>query len=235
MSLFWRYFREGPKRNWLSRARHDAALFAVLPRLGGRLADIGCGVKPYAAQLAPHVTEHIGIDHPDTPHDAARADILASAYEVPEPDGAFDSVLCTAVLEHLEEPQQALNEAARLLRPGGVAVYTVPFIWHLHEAPRDFFRYSRYGLEHLFTQAGFVDLEIEPLSGFWVTFAQLLSYKLYQFKKGAWLLHRIPLIDVAATFIQLLGLALERFDPATEWTWMYRVVARMPDAATPTP
>lgn len=226
MSRAWTYFRRGPRRNWLVRALHDDALADAVPLLHGRLADIGCSDKPYAQLVAPHIDQHVGIDHADTPHAHAAPDISASAYAVPEPDGAFDSVLCTAVLEHLEEPAAALSEAHRLLAPGGVAVYTAPFIWHLHEAPRDFFRYSRFGLEHLFTQAGFVDIDLQPLSGFWVTGAQLLSYKLYRYKKGRPWLRFIPLPGLAANLAQFAGLLLDRVDHAPDWTWMYLVTAR---------
>jgi SAM-dependent methyltransferase len=84
------------------------------------------------------------------------------------------------VLEHLEEPEAAIRECHRVLRPGGTAIYTVPFIWHLHEEPRDFFRYSKYGLRYLFEKVGFEIVELRALSGFWVTFGQLFVYNLYR-------------------------------------------------------
>ncbi len=68
--------------------------------------------------------------------------MLATAYEIPLEDGSFDTVLMTEVLEHLEEPARGLAEAGRLLRPGGKLILTTPFMWPLHEEPRDFFRYS---------------------------------------------------------------------------------------------
>lgn len=40
--------------------------------LKGRLIDIGCGTKPYKDLLAPFVTEHIGLDHENSPHDKSR-------------------------------------------------------------------------------------------------------------------------------------------------------------------
>jgi len=106
--------------------------------LRGRLIDIGCGTKPYKELLAPYVTEHIGVDHVDTFHDKSNIDIFGTAYEIPADDESFDSAICTAVLEHLEEPEVALRECHRVLKKGGIAVYSVPFIWHLHEEPRDF-------------------------------------------------------------------------------------------------
>ena len=123
--------------------------------INGRLVDIGCGTKPYREMMAPFVSEHIGVDHEGSSHDRSNMDLIGTAYEIPVPNTAFDSALCTFVLEHLEEPEQALCECYRVLKPGAHAVYQVPFIWHLHEHPRDFYRYSRYGLEHLFRKVGF--------------------------------------------------------------------------------
>jgi len=235
MGRAWQYFRRGPARNWLTRARHDDALAAAVPQLRGRLVDIGCSDKPYADLIAPHVTEHVGVDHADTPHDHAQPDLVATAYDIPAPDASFDSALCTCVLEHLEEPQRAINECHRLLKPGGVALYTVPFIWHEHEAPRDFYRYTRFGLTHLFTQAGFDPPDVRPLAGFWITFGQLLSYKLFKFKKGSRLLRAVPLVEAAAHTIQFVALYLDRWDPAPEWSWLHLVVARKAEPPAPTP
>jgi ubiquinone/menaquinone biosynthesis C-methylase UbiE len=117
--------------------------------LSGRLIDIGCGTKPYKDLLAPYVTEHVGIDHPNTLHDKSNIDRFGTAYEIPASDESFDSAICTAVLEHLEEAELALKECWRVLKQGGIAIYSVPFIWHLHEEPRDFYRFSKYGLKYL--------------------------------------------------------------------------------------
>src|SRR5258706_1949816 len=120
--------------------RRCASLF-----LKDRLIDIGCGEKPYCEMLRPFITEHVGVDHAETLHDKSRVDLFGTAYSIPVEDGSFDYALCTAVLEHLEEPELALRECYRVLKRGGCAVYSVPFIWHLHEEPRDFFRYSKFG------------------------------------------------------------------------------------------
>jgi len=78
---------------------------AVRKYARGRLIDIGCGEKPYAEMAKPYVTEHIGIDHEGTLHDKTNIDRFGTAYEIPAEDGEFDSAICTAVLEHLEEPE----------------------------------------------------------------------------------------------------------------------------------
>jgi SAM-dependent methyltransferase len=192
--------------------------------LFGSLIDIGCGIKPYSKLLEPFVSDHVGVDHEVTFHDKSNIDLFGTAYEIPVEKETFDTAICTAVLEHLEEPEQALRECNRVLKPGGIAVYSVPFIWHLHEEPRDFYRYTKYGLKYLFEKAGFEIVELEALSGFWVTFGQLFVYNIYRFNRGP--LRFIPIIPIIGLAIQGISYILDRFDKSEQWTWMYMVVAR---------
>jgi SAM-dependent methyltransferase len=192
--------------------------------LSGRMIDIGCGIKPYKDLLAPYVAEHIGVDHKDSLHDKENIDLFGTAYEIPAEDASFDSAVCTAVLEHLEEPELALRECYRVLKPEGIAIYTVPFIWHLHEEPRDFYRFSKYGLSYLFTKAGFEVVEIKALSGFWVTFGQLFVYNLYRFNRGP--LRWLRIVDVLGLMIQFISYLLDKIDKSEQWTWMYMIVVR---------
>ena len=217
--------------NWLVYAIGDRALAAALRAhvRGGLLLDIGCGRKPYAALTRGLAERHIGVDHPASQHGRAALDAASSAYRLPFRDGTFRSVLSTSVLEHLEEPAAALREACRVLEPGGVAVYVTPFLWHVHEEPRDFYRYTRYGLKHLFGAAGFTQVEVTALSGFWVTFGQLLTYQLFRLHRGP--LRWIPVIPLLGSLVQglaLLAHALDRSAQSRKWTWAYLTVARRP-------
>lgn len=214
-------------KNWLIYRIHDRALnFYAKKHFKGLLLDIGCGEKPYKNLLAPYVTEHVGVDYLDTSHDKSNIDRFGTAYNIPAGDGEFDSALCTAVLEHLEEPELALRECHRVLKRGGIAIYSVPFIWHLHEEPRDFYRFSKYGLKYLFEKVGFEVIEINALSGFWVTFGQLFVYNIYRFKRGP--LRLIPIIPSIGLVVQGISYLLDKIDKAEQWTWMYMVVARKP-------
>jgi ubiquinone/menaquinone biosynthesis C-methylase UbiE len=190
----------------------------------GSMIDIGCGKKPYAPVLKSYVTEHIGVDHPGTLHDKSNIDVFGTAYEIPLESNYFDSAICTAVLEHLEEPEMAIRECHRVLKQGGVAIYSMPFIWHLHEEPRDFFRYSKYGLKYLFEKGGFQIVEMIPLSGFIVTFIQMKLYYLKRFDRGV--IRWLGLFRAYAWIMQKIGFFLNKYDKSYKWTWMYIVVAR---------
>ncbi len=192
--------------------------------LKGKLIDIGCGTKPYREMISPYITEHIGVDHKDSLHDQSSVDLFGTAYHIQMDDETFDAAISTAVLEHLEEPELALKECYRVLKSGGIAVYSVPFIWHLHEEPRDFYRFTKYGLKYLFEKVGFEIIELNALSGFWVTFGQLSVYNLHRFNRGP--LRWLHMIDGIGLVMQAIAYLLDRLDKTEQWTWMYMVVAR---------
>lgn len=192
----------------------------------GKLLDIGCGDKNKKSVFEPYVTAYLGLDHAESLHGLEAVDIVASAYETTEQEASYDTIVSTAVLEHLEEPQKALNEAYRVLRPKGYAIYTVPLFWHLHEEPSDFYRYTEYGLKYLFENAGFEIIELKPLSGFLVTFFTELGYYLQRFKKG-------PLSFLVDALVAVSNCLIPRLDSGIlrneKFTWMYLVVVRKPE------
>ena len=211
------------EHNWLVHRIHDAALRIALQQYAcGVLVDIGCGKKPYQTMTEGLVTTHIGLDHPGSFHSKSQVDILATAYETSLADNSVDTVLCTVVLEHLECPQDALNEFFRILKPGGYLILSAPLFWHLHEEPRDFYRYTKHGLSHLFTTADFEIVEIKPLSGFIVTFGQELVYVLNQLRRGPL---RYP-VALVQTIIQASAFWLNRWDWSYGFTWAYLAVAK---------
>ena len=215
--------------NRLIRKMLRKAVAARVPKyFSGRLADIGCGVKPYARIVRPYVSEHVGIDHAGASHGMAGVDIVATAYSIPVPDESFDCFLLTEVLEHLEEPVQALAECRRILRPGGAGIITVPFLWHLHEDPRDFFRYSAFGLRHVVEQAGLEVVEIVSLGGFWTTTGEFAAYNLRPFRHRP--LNLVPIVPVMTPIILWAAEKMERWSPRPRWASHQVAVVRRPIA-----
>ena len=101
-----RRFLKCNSHNWLVHKIIWNSLSDIIPKYAaGRLLDIGCGEKPYKDLLAPYLSEHVGLDYLETLHIKSNIDLFAAAYEIPEEDASFDCALCTAVIEHLEEPE----------------------------------------------------------------------------------------------------------------------------------
>jgi SAM-dependent methyltransferase len=206
------------------RQVHNALAIAAEAHAHGRLVDIGCGLKPYAGLFAPYVSEHIGVDHPESPHALTSVDVLATAYEIPLEDGTFNTALMSEVLEHLEEPREALAEAHRLLRSDGKMILTTPFMWPLHEEPRDFFRYTPHGLRYLFESAGFKDVQIQPMAGQWSTLALLHGYAL----RGSPLRRLGGLLAAYVRVAHWSAVKLDRWRYQPWMSWNHLVVARKP-------
>src|SRR5579885_2976563 len=120
-------------------ARWTRAIQA-LPFKQGRVLDLGCAFGFATRRLARRGYETVGVDV--SPAYIARARrahpqgvyLLASAEAVPLPDSSFDGVLFLDVLEHVHDERAALAEIARLLKPGGTLVLSVPhrgLLWRL--------------------------------------------------------------------------------------------------------
>lgn len=166
-----------------------------LATLEGRVIDVGCGVQPYRRFLGPGVTEHVGVDRLGA---FAQPDLVGDALNLPVPDGSFDAALSTQVLEHVPDPASALKELARVLRPGGTLILTCPGTWPHHEQPYDFFRFTRYGLEHLLEQAGFRVVEFKALGGIWATIGQMICLEVTRWPlRFIW----VPLVNRLASFM----------------------------------
>lgn len=139
---------------------------------GARVLDVGAGLAPYRGHFAHAVYQTH--DWPNSVHDRAPDIVGDVAVGLDVPAGSFDAILCTEVLEHVLTPADALGELRRLLRPGGQLGLTVPFVVALHEEPWDYWRPTRYALAATLEAAGFGEVEIMPLSGWFGTLAEIL-------------------------------------------------------------
>ena len=127
--------------------------FIAAHATAGRTLDIGAQNGPYAT----HFPHRIGLDI----RPGAGVAIIGDAQALGIGDATFDTVLCTEVLEHLPEPQKAVDEMYRVLRPGGELLLTTRFLFPIHDAPHDYFRYTKYGLRHLLRRFDIVELNEE--------------------------------------------------------------------------
>ena len=129
--------------------------------MSGRVLDIGAADRWIESKLPPSV-ECVALDYPCTGRDlyGSKPDVVGDGARLPFVDGCLDGVLCLEVLEHVAEPEAVLKEITRVLKPGGRAWITMPFLYPLHDAPFDFQRFTEYGLRRSMRQAG---LEITDL------------------------------------------------------------------------
>lgn len=133
----------------LRRVLEESA--ARLPR-GDLFVDLGCGGMPYRSIFERTSARYVGADLPRN----AAADVhLDDAGRAPLADGSADVVLSSQVLEHVLSPREYLDEAHRLLKPGGLLLLSTHGYWMYHPDPTDFWRWTRDGLVRQIEDCGF--------------------------------------------------------------------------------
>jgi len=146
------------------------------PDLTGRVADLGCGQMPYRVYLRH--TEYFSLDYPTTvvlDKYVKEPDIYGDLASIPFVTECMDGVICIQVLEHVPDPTTVMSEISRILRPGGILLLSVPFIYPLHDEPYDFFRFTEHGLTRLVQQCGMEILELDAQGGFFSLAGELFN------------------------------------------------------------
>lgn len=128
----------------------------------GIVVDIGAADRWVASRL-PDDAHYLALDYPATSERFydSRPDIFGDASHLPIGDSRIDHVVCLQVVEHLRDPSGALCEMRRVLRPGGCAWLSIPFVYPIHNEPYDFQRYTEFGLRREAENAGFEFVSIE--------------------------------------------------------------------------
>lgn len=123
--------------------------------VSGRVLDIGAADRWIESSL-PDTLDYIALDYPATGKDmyGAKPDVFADAGALPFSDACFDGVICLEVLEHVPDPAMVMAEISRVLKSGGRAWISMPFLYPLHDAPFDFQRYTAFGLGRDANRAG---------------------------------------------------------------------------------
>lgn len=124
------------------------------------------------------------------------ADIICDAARLPVATGAVDAVICSEMLEHVPNPEPVLMEMARALRPGGVFLATVPFLFQIHADPEDFARYTETFWRATLTRMGLEIVEIRPQGGYHAVMAGFLH---------SWLLDRHKRFNRSRPWIRTIG------------------------------
>lgn len=165
---------------------------------GFRVFDIGCGNKPFEQYIRTLIKRdepeyYVGCDIAQSSEQ--KVDIICDAANISVKESVYDVVICTEVVEHVFEHRKVFEEAYGLLRPGGVFIVSAPFVWDIHEAPYDFYRFTRYGFQRLLSETGFEIVGELPCGGKWATVGQVMLLAIQGKKdaKKSWFVARIML------------------------------------------
>jgi SAM-dependent methyltransferase len=195
----WIVFRnDGAQREWIRAHAH------------GRVLDIGSADGYVGAWLEG--CEYFALDYPTTARNlyGTRPHVFADGAALPFADETFDTVLLLEVLEHVADARSVLANIARVLKPGGVLLLSVPFLYPLHDAPYDHRRFTAPGLEAAIRRAGLDAGKAIPRNRGFETIALLASIAcaeaaLDAVRARSWRIVLAPMALIAIPFANAFG------------------------------
>lgn len=111
------------------------------------IVDVGAGGRQIVSKV-------IGVDFIPFKNTRVVSDIHSFAFK----DESVDAIFCTGTLEHIENPSQAMKEIFRVLKPGGIGHFEVPFMQPYHKDPEDYWRWTLNGLRLFARLHGFEEI-----------------------------------------------------------------------------
>ncbi len=184
-------------------------------REGQIVLDAGAGEARHRRQFTRGRYVALDSGTGDPGWNYSNLDVRADLERLPLRKESVDHVLCMVVLEHTRNPHLVLAEIARVLKSRGSLHMVIPFLWEEHQAPHDYFRFTRYGARLLFESLPLRIEVLEPLGGFFWLCARRSVSLLTFFQQGwRWVLFALLapffgfLIPIALYFMD--GLDSER-------------------------
>ena len=118
----------------------------------GHVLDVGAKGAPYLRQI-PHA-HYLRLDITETTNPDICCDIHSFEWE----SDSFDTVIAIEILEHLYDPQRAIDRVLHVLKPGGVCIASTRFLYRYHPDPKDYYRFTWDSLEYLFRRFSHVEV-----------------------------------------------------------------------------
>lgn len=169
-----------------------------------RIINVGSGVHRYRRTI-------LNLD--TFPY--REVDVVGDATQMPFTDNTFDGALCECLIEHVPEPKRVVAEVLRVLKPGGEAFFTAPFVYPFHACPHDYYRWSSMGMRELFRNAEIVEIASRSGPTSALT-AQLVTWLAITFSFGSEKLYKI--------------LAMVLLIPIAPFKFLDKLIGRLPTA-----
>ncbi|GAB4418623.1 MAG: hypothetical protein OHK0021_23740 [Bryobacter sp.] len=184
--------------------------FAVsLPR-GALLLDAGAGEGQYRHHF-PHC-RYLGLDLGigDEAWNYAGLDLVGDLLKLPLRDASVEALLSVVTLEHVWDPRRAIEEMARVAKPGARLLLVAPLEWEEHQQPHDYYRFTRFALSRLLEGNGWRIVRLEAGGGFFRLLSRRLMNALQFFPAPLLLLLALGVVPLALLVGLLDGLDRQR-------------------------
>lgn len=201
-----------------------------------RVLDAGAGESPYAEMFKNQRYIALDFGRGEQTWNYKSLNIIGDVQHLPIRSECMDYVISTQVMEHVPEPYLLLKGMYDVLKPGGSLFLTAPLSFGEHQPPYDYYRYTRYGLEHLLKKAGFKIQSIEARGGYFTFLAVMMMWIYLLFfpperkRYLKWLFLPLQLL-VGGLFLMILPPVVswfDRFDTQKSITLGYKVIALKP-------
>ena len=143
-----------------------------MPHVRGRVLDLGAGLAKYKETIKKYATDYIACDVKKNENIDTVCDVTNLVF----PPESFDTVISTQVFEHVDNPFTVAQEIKKVLKTGGNAIITAPFMFPFHADPKDNFRFSREGLEEIFKSFGFEIINSGIYGGFFMVLSEMIHF-----------------------------------------------------------
>lgn len=203
------------------RLLEENTSFAQTMLPNSMVLDAGCGDAPYKHLFTDMRYETADFAQSDRPY-AEQITYVCDLKSIPAKNNRFDYIVFNQVLEHIPEPQAVLDELYRVLKPGGKMICTAPLMYHEHEQPYDFHRYTQFGWKHLLEKSGFTIERLDWLEGFFGLcgyYMETIYYNLPRKKrdiKGKTGSVAAPALAILHPFIGLCAVLFHRLEKHTK-------------------
>ena len=155
-----------------ARIATELVINGFLSEMNEKIHILDIGAKKHVSRNLLNSSSYTTCDIIDHP----TVDVICDAHNLPFDSEKFDLILCIEVLEHLKNPQKAIDEMFRVLKQDGEIIISTRFIFPFHPDPFDYYRFTVQSLEDLLIK--FSDLKIKPAGGLPVSVAMLLLHAL---------------------------------------------------------
>jgi len=152
--------------------------------------DIGCGTKPFRNFFQGKAKNYFGLDifseikRPNELERQNQIDVFGDCINLPVKSSHIGTVFSSFVIEHVFEFNQLFSEIYRVLKNDSYFILISPLMSVIHEKPYDYFRFTKYSLEHIAGRYGFKNVHIKAIGGEVLFWGHRVSVHIHKLNKS---------------------------------------------------